>query len=425
MRFIWLLGAFACVANAENHTLTLQQAIDRGMTQNPEVMMARMDEVRASESIRVAKDPFSPRIGGGSGLAYSYGFPLSIEGSAPSIFQAKAEQYLYNRPQSWAVAQAKESARGAGYATGEKRDEIVYRVASMFVDVQRAGKLADAISKEVESLQKIYDTIDARVQLGRELPVARSEAHVNLLRAQQRLMSLQSDQEYGQHNLAATLGFGASDTVQPVTAEDAPLPIPQTEEAAVKTALDSSKELKRLESNYEAKNFEIKSNKAQRLPRVDLVAQYALLSQFSHYDQYFLKFQRNNGEIGASIQIPLLLGPAVKAQVMQAESDQQKIRAQILAERNRITLDVHQGFQDLIKANVSNQLAKAEVDLAHEQLSVLLAQMNEGRAGLAQVEQARSTENEKWIAFYDAQFTDMKARLNILRATGELTAALR
>jgi outer membrane protein TolC len=238
-------------------------------------------------------------------------------------------------------------------------------------------------------------------------------------------MGLQSDAEYGQHNLAATLGFGAADTVEPVVAESAPLPIPQTEEAALKTAFDGSKELKRLETSYEAKNFEIRSNKAQRLPRVDLVAQYALLSQYSHYDQYFLKFQRNNGEIGASIQIPLLLGPAVKAQIAQAESDQQKIKAQILAEQNRITLDIHQGFQELIKANTNNQLAKAEVDLAHEQLSVLLAQMNEGRAALGQVEQARSTEDEKWIAFYDAQFNELKARLNILRATGELTAALR
>ncbi|MDE3196851.1 MAG: hypothetical protein KGN84_10935, partial [Acidobacteriota bacterium] len=91
----------------------------------------------------------------------------------------------------------------------------------------------------------------------------------------------------------------------------------------------------------------------------------------------------------------------------------------------RITLDVHQGFQDLIKSNATNQLAKAEVDLAHEQLSVLLSQMNEGRASLSQVEQARTAEDEKWIAFYDAQFNDMKARLNILRATGELAGILR
>ena len=71
-----------------------------------------------------------------------------------------------------------------------------------------------------------------------------------------------------------------------------------------------SEELKRLESNYPAKALEIKSDNAQQLPRVDLVAQYALLSQYSHYDQYFLKFQRNNAEIGASIQIPLRVGPA-------------------------------------------------------------------------------------------------------------------
>src|SRR5690348_11716411 len=131
MRFIWLLGTCACIANAENHSLTLQQAIDRALTQNPEVIMARMDEIKANQAIRIAKDPFSPRVGGGSGLAYTNGFPLSIEGSAPSIFQAKAEQYLYNRPQSWAVAQAKENAKGAVYVTDEKRDEIVYRVATM------------------------------------------------------------------------------------------------------------------------------------------------------------------------------------------------------------------------------------------------------------------------------------------------------
>jgi outer membrane protein len=51
--------------------------------------------------------------------------------------------------------------------------------------------------------------------------------------------------------------------------------------------------------------------------------------------------------------------------------------------------------------------------------------MNEGRAALRQVEEARFNENEKWIAFYDAQFNLERARLNVLRETGELTAALR
>jgi len=424
MRNLWLAVIFVAAAHAETYTLTLKQTVDRATAQNPEVVMARLDELRAGEAIRIAKDPFSPHIGGGSGLAYSYGYPLSIEGAAPAIFQAKANQDIFNKPQSFAVAQAKENVKGAALATGEKRDDIAYRVATMFVDLDRAAKLEDALAKQVASLQRIFQSVDARVQGGRELPVAKSEASVNLLKARQRLENVKADRDYAARSLATALGYTAADLIQPAPDERAPLAIPATEEGALQTALAASKELQRLESTFTAKGLEIKGDNAQKLPRVDLVAQYALLSSYSNYGQYFLKFQRNNAEIGASIQIPLRVGPAVKAEISQAEADQQRIRAQQQVERNRIALEVHRGFQDLVKANMTNQVAKAELDLAHEQLSVLLAQMNEGRVSLHQVEDARLAEDEKWIAFYDAQFNAEKARLALLNQTGRLTAAL-
>jgi len=418
------VGVFHAGAHAETYTFTLKQTVERATAQNPEVALARLDELKAGEAIRIAKDPFSPHIGGGSGLAYSYGYPLSIEGAAPAIFQAKANQDIFNKPQSFAVAQAKENVKGAALATGEKRDDIAYRVAMMFVDLDRAAKLEDALAKQVDSLQRIFQSVDARVQGGRELPVAKSEASVNLLKAQQRLENVKADRDYAARSLATALGYTAADRIQPAPDERAPLVIPATEEAALQTALAASKELQRLESTFTAKALEIKGDNAQKLPRVDLVAQYALLSSYSNYGQYFLKFQRNNAEIGASIQIPLRVGPAVKAEVSQAQADQQRIRAQQQVERNRIALEVHKGFQDLVKASMTNQVAKAELDLAHEQLSVLLAQMNEGRVTLHQIEDARLAEDEKWIAFYDAQFNAEKARLALLSQTGQLIAAL-
>ena len=66
-----------------------------------------------------------------------------------------------------------------------------------------------------------------------------------------------------------------------------------------------------------------------------------------------------------------------------------------------------------------------DLDVSRDQVSVLLAQMEEGRAALRQVEEARTGETDKWIAFYDAASTAEKARLALLRQTGELTAALR
>jgi outer membrane protein TolC len=421
---LWLLAVLCGAAQAETYTLTLKEAVERATAQNPEIVMARMDQIKADQAIRVAKDPFSTHVAGGSGLAYSYGNPQTVDGSAPSIFQARASQELFNKPQSYTVQQAKENAKGAGLATGEKRDQIAYRVSTMYVDLDRTSRLEDSLSKQVDSLQKVFDTVDARVQLGRELPVAKKEAYVSLLKAQQRLEILRADKDYAARSLAATLGYGPQDSVKPAPTERAPLAIPSTEEAAVQAALAASKELRRLESSYIAKGLEIKGDKAQRLPKVDLIAQYAVLSPINNYSQYYLKFQRNEVEIGASIQVPLVLGPGVKAQITQADADRQRIRAQAEVERNRIVLDIHRGFQELTKANMSSQVAKADLDLAREQLSVVLAQMNEGRATLRQVEDARFAENEKWIAFYDAQFGDEKARLAVLNQTGQLLAAL-
>jgi outer membrane protein len=422
-KFVLMLVAVAA-ARAETHTFTLKQAIARALSQNPEVVMARLDEMKATMGVKLARSPFEPRLGVGTGLAYTNGFPLSIEGSAPAIFQARANEYLYNKPQSYSIKQAQESARGATFASGEKSDEIIYRVASLYIDADRSGRLADSATKEVESLEKVLDAAKARVKEGRELAVSAQEANVNLLRAKQRLMALKSDREYASRSLAVSLGYSEADLVTPADEERTAPGIPTTEDAAISTALNSSKELKRLESNYTAKGFELKSYAAQRMPKVDLVAQYALLSKYNHYQEFFASFKRNNGELGAAIEIPIFAGSGVKAQVQQSEVDQQHIRSEIDAARNRIMLDIHQSYQEIEKSDIARQLAQADLDLARSQLSIVLAQMNEGRASLRQVEEARFSENEKWIAFYDAQFNAERARLNVLRQTGELRAAL-
>ncbi len=89
--------------------MTLRQAVTRALQQNPDVTLARLEEENARHAVGIAKDPFSPKVNVGSGLAYSNGFPLS----APSIVQAHASQFLFNRQQSFSVAAAKEQVRGA------------------------------------------------------------------------------------------------------------------------------------------------------------------------------------------------------------------------------------------------------------------------------------------------------------------------
>jgi hypothetical protein len=69
-------------------------------------------------------------------------------------------------------------------------------------------------------------------------------------------------------------------------------------------------------------------------------------------------------------------------------------------------------------------VAKADLDLAREQVSIDLAQMEEGRVPLTKLEASRFLEDEKWLAFYDAQHTVELARVELLKQAGTLLAAL-
>src|SRR6202007_2325618 len=95
---------------------------------------------------------------------------------------------------------------------------------------------------------------------------------------------------------------------------------PASEDEAIAAVLDNSPEIRRLEADLQATALEIKSYRAYRLPKADLVAQYSLLAQFNNYKEFFNHFQANNFELGASFSIPVLAGHSSKAYVSQAEA---------------------------------------------------------------------------------------------------------
>ena len=344
MRIFLLVAVLAAAAQAETYTLTMKQAVDRGLSRNPDFTLAKLDELKAMQGIRVTQDPFYPHVGVGSGLAYNNGMPLSIEGSAPSIIQAKATEDLFNRPQHFAVEQQRETAKSATFATEQKRDEIAWQIASLYLDADRANRMIETARNQIDSFQKVLDTIQARVEEGRELPVDARQGRVNLTRARVRLSNLELDRDMAEHNLAIALGYAADDLVAPSAADRTAPAFPQEEATAVRSALAASPDIKRLQSLLIAKGLEIKGTEARRLPQVDLVAQYALFAKYNDIQQYFAKFQRNNGEIGASIQMPLFSGTGIKAAIAQLDTDQQHLRIELQSAKDRIAMSVHQSY---------------------------------------------------------------------------------
>jgi len=409
---------------AEVHSLTLRQAVDTAVKENPDMVLARLDEQKAQSAVRIANNPFVPKVYAGSGAAKTWGYPSSIEGAAPSIIQARTDMALFNKPLSLELAKVRENARGAAISAQSKSDQVVYQTASLFLDAQQMGRIAESLKLEVDSRERVAEAIKLRVEEGREIPLENKRMAVDLARARQRFDALSADLDYAQSSLAVVLGYPAGDRVQPVADDSKPLEIPESEEAARDLALQNSREIRKLNSQLQAKGFEVREYQAARLPVVDVVAQYALFAK-STYETFFTHVQRNNGQLGVAITIPLVTGSAAKGQAAQAEADIMQLRTQMNQTRNRIELDTQKSYRELHKAQQANEVARLDLDYAREQVSVLLAQLGEGRTTQQKVDEARLNEQEKWIAFYDAQHMVAKARLDVLRQTGTLAAALR
>jgi outer membrane protein TolC len=253
------------------------------------------------------------------------------------------------------------------------------------------------------------------------LPLAEKTAAYQLAFARQMSLNLETDQAAAESSLAIALGFPAEDRVRPVEAERPAPAIPLSEEQALRAAVESNKELRRIESQIAAKQLEARGQRAARLPTADLIAQYGVFAKFN--TTTLLPRQRNNAQIGVSFQLPIFAGSA-GAQIAQAETDATRLRTELANTRNRIAGDVQQSFREATRASAAAELARLDLEVAREQLSVNLAQMQEGRAGLREVEQARVAENQKWIAFYDAQYAAEKTKWNILRLTGALVGSI-
>src|SRR5262249_11998809 len=163
---------------------------------------------------------------------FTSGYPNSIEGSAPSIFEARTSMALFNRPKSYELAQSRENARTASISSQSKADDVVFQTATMFLDLQQLARSEQSLQRELEALDRVSDSIKQRVAEGREIPLEGKRAELNLARGRQRFQSLEVDLEYEESSLAVILGYPPSDRIEPLDDNRTPPEVPDTPEAA-------------------------------------------------------------------------------------------------------------------------------------------------------------------------------------------------
>jgi outer membrane protein TolC len=403
-------------------TLTLRGAVTLALQNSRDLRLARVEYTVAQNEAGLDRAAFLPNLYTGGGYVYTYGFPSVPGAGPPAVFQLDYTQSLFNPLLKGQQRAAEASAKSQLAAIQHTRDEVMVRTASIYLELAEVRHLTALSSHDEADAEKILEVTRERVAANQELPIEETKAEFTLARIRERLLKLQDrDDSLTQqmHDLTAipesqSIGVEAQ---EPSFASA--VPPSQIGEAAV----ENDPGIREAEEERAARQHLLRAARLSFWPTADLVGEYSVLSRMNNYDQYYSKFQRNNFNVGLEITIPIFAAKT-RATVALAKSQLNKAEVALSNERQQVRLEARQTSRQSQELQASREVARLDLKVAQQDVENVQARLDEGKATLRDVEQARLTESDKWTAFLDADLAWQKSQLKILETTGQLAKVL-
>ena len=405
-------------AAAPAERLTLKQTVTLALRHSPEVALANLQYDIARREAGVSRSEFLPNLYSGSGVAYTNGFPLLAGGGAPALFTLSYDQALFNPLARSDVRVAEKRAEQQHLAVDNASDAVIVRAASSYLELAKVRRELDLMRRERESAQRILDFTQQRMQAGYELPIEVTKAQLTAARVEQRIAQLEDQDDTLAEELRTMLGYPADQPIE-VAAEDLPAEADQSISDLEGQAFQNNVELKQAESEHQATLEHLKGERGGYWPTVSIIGQYNILAKFNNYDLFFNKFQRNNFIVGVDVKIPIFAS-RTSAAVAFAQANVTAAQLTVDNKRSQLSLDVRHKARQVKEMDTAREVNRLELELAQQNLEVLQAQFQQGRASLRDLEAAQLDENDKWLAFLDSDFARQQAQLDLLRTTGQV-----
>ena len=418
--------ALPCVLAAEGpvmRSISLREAVQLASQQNPEVQLARLEVEKSASDLGLARSERATQVHAGSGLGATYGIPQSIQGAAPSVARVTLRQPLVDLRRSRRVEVAAEDLESGRHDASAAREKAVFRVASLYLDFEFASRDIERLRRESAGFARIEDLAGARVEEGLEIPLAGTRARLDKSRAAARLAASEERVALLEEELRELLGLGEDVRLEAsATDVEGDLGVP-AELSAPSTVRADHPEIVGIEASVRAAELRVREARSGRYPTLDLIGQYAMLARFNNYDDYFRRFERHNWQAGVSLQVPIFTGRGVAERVARARIEERELELRRNAKRAELRMAGRRASAGLRDAQRGSELAKHELDYARESLDVLMAQFDEGRVGLDEVERARVVESSAWGGYVESRYRLAKARLAVAYAAGGIAEA--
>jgi len=399
-------------------SLTLKRAIELALQNSKDIQIAKLQASLANRSAMITRSQFLPNVYAGSGAGYTFGIPETPGGRAPALFNVTYTEQVFNEPLRGEGRELQEQAKSQKILLEEARNRVIVTTAAAYLELGMVRHALELLRKEQDSAEKILGVTQQREKENFELPVAVTKDQLTRARIVQKVLQLEGRQDELEVTLRSQTGL-AENTVIEVTPEDLPGVAEQEGANLVAAALQDNVGLRVAESDVRAKEFRLIGEKRGYYPTLELVSVYSLLAKFNNYDQFFKTFERNNFNAGVQVQVPIF-SAQTKANIALAQVNLEVAKATLASKRNEVSAAVRVKTRHLRERDAAKEVARLELQLAQQNVTVLQSQFSEGKINLREVERARLDESDKWMQYLDANFQRQQAQLDLLQTAGQL-----
>jgi outer membrane protein len=404
--------------------LTLQEAVQLALKQNPQVQISNLNLAESVQDRNMARAGLLPQADFQTvdrAMRYNiyalfgskfpgipqHGGPFQFFQAGPNFSMPLLDLTLWRRWQS-----AHQGIRASEAQETTVREQIVLLVVSQYLGGMRAGAAVVAAQSRVDLAQALYDQAADLQKNGVGTGLDTLRANVELQNEKQRLIEAQTQEKVALFGLARLLNL---DPHQKVALADQAsfFQTPEFEASqSIEQAFLTRPEMKALEARETIARLEKKTAGESRLPSINLGGDWA-------YQGLSLESAIPSYTFQVSFDVPIFTSGRIHAQMARSDLELRKVLRERADLRDQIALEVKTGVAQLESARHEVDVANLGVKLAQEEVTQARDRFQAGVANnieviTAQDALARASDNQI-VALYGYN----QSRADLAHAIGQ------
>lgn len=394
--------------------MSFQDALTLALKNAKVLTIAHADAEKARNGFLEARNLYIPQVGLGSGVGYSFGFPLGT----PSIFNITTYSTLFNPAQREYIRSARFEINASQEQLQDKRQQTILDTALTYADLDRHLQALDLLGKELEAANSALTIVQQRIGAGIEPETEGTRAKLNVARIRLKRAQVEGEADLLRLRLAQLTGANATELTTVSGSMPKPPDVPQEDTSGTTAANHPA--YKAALNDALAKDHAAQAERKQLYPQINAVGQYALFSNtLNNYSSFYKNFQRNNGAFGVEIKVPLF-NRVQSSKYHEALADADKAHAQADDTKDTLTSEAFRLQRVAQQAFEAQQVAELEYELSQNDTAAARAKAGAGQASPKDIQNAQLAEEDKRAAMLDAGFNYLQARLQLMRLSGDL-----